>query len=54
MDDFDLWLKRLEGPPHQCAVIFADNSGIDIILGVIPFAREMLRRGTHVCCDALL
>lgn len=30
------------------AVIFVDNSGADIILGVLPFARELLRRGTTV------
>lgn len=31
------------------AVIFVDNSGADVILGVLPFARELLRRGTMVC-----
>uniref|UniRef100_A0A8I5TMU4 4'-phosphopantetheine phosphatase n=1 Tax=Pongo abelii TaxID=9601 RepID=A0A8I5TMU4_PONAB len=36
------------GPPHKCALIFADNSGIDIILGVFPFVRELLLRGTEV------
>lgn len=38
----------LQGPPHKCALIFADNSGIDIILGVFPFVRELLFRGTEV------
>lgn len=33
---------------HKCAVIFVDNSGVDFILGVIPFARELLNRGTKV------
>lgn len=33
----------------QQAVIFVDNSGADIILGILPFARELLRRGTQVC-----
>lgn len=37
-----------EGLPHKCALIFADNSGIDIILGVFPFVRELLSRGTEV------
>uniref|UniRef100_A0A452SNU1 4'-phosphopantetheine phosphatase n=1 Tax=Ursus americanus TaxID=9643 RepID=A0A452SNU1_URSAM len=36
------------GPPHKCALIFADNSGIDVILGVFPFVRELLSRGTEV------
>jgi len=48
MDGLDLWLQRLQGPAHNCAAIFVDNSGIDIILGIIPFARELLRRGTQV------
>ncbi len=49
VDDLDVWVRRLQSePPHKCAVIFVDNSGIDIILGVFPFARELLRRGTRV------
>lgn len=37
------------------AVIFVDNSGADIILGILPFARELLRHGAQVyfgvpCC----
>lgn len=42
------------GPPHKCAAIFVDNSGVDITLGVLPFARELLRRGTKVllCANA--
>lgn len=42
----------LQGPPHKCALIFADNSGIDIILGVFPFVRELLCRGTEVSEEA--
>lgn len=38
----------MEGAPHKCAAIFIDNSGIDFVLGVLPFARELLRRGTKV------
>lgn len=46
MDD---WLGRLErGPVHRCAAIFVDNSGLDVILGVVPFARELVQRGTKV------
>jgi len=57
-DNFDDWLQRLKGPPHKCAFIFVDNSGIDIILGVFPFACLLLKRGTHVricviCCLVL-
>lgn len=42
------WLVRLEEGPHRCAAIFVDNSGMDVILGVLPFARELLNRGTKV------
>lgn len=48
VDSYDEWLQRLKGPPHKCALIFADNSGIDLILGVFPFVRELLFRGTEV------
>ncbi|XP_046881430.1 4'-phosphopantetheine phosphatase isoform X2 [Hypomesus transpacificus] len=48
VDAFDQWLERLKGPPHKCALFFVDNSGIDIILGVFPFVRELLSRGTEV------
>ncbi|KAH7574773.1 hypothetical protein JRO89_XS02G0002800 [Xanthoceras sorbifolium] len=34
------------------AVIFVDNSGADIILGILPFARELLRQGTKVVLAA--
>ena len=30
------------------AVIFVDNAGSDVVLGILPFARELLRRGTKV------
>uniref|UniRef100_A0A915ITW2 4'-phosphopantetheine phosphatase n=1 Tax=Romanomermis culicivorax TaxID=13658 RepID=A0A915ITW2_ROMCU len=46
-DGFDDWFERLEkDKPHSCACIFVDNSGFDLILGVFPFARELLKRGT--------
>uniref|UniRef100_A0A3B3XDG3 4'-phosphopantetheine phosphatase n=1 Tax=Poecilia mexicana TaxID=48701 RepID=A0A3B3XDG3_9TELE len=48
VDSFDQWLERLKGPPHRCALFFVDNSGVDIILGVMPFVRELLSRGTEV------
>ncbi|XP_056887193.1 4'-phosphopantetheine phosphatase isoform X3 [Takifugu flavidus] len=48
VDTFEQWLERLKGPPHKCALFFVDNSGVDIILGVMPFVRELLFRGTEV------
>uniref|UniRef100_UPI00398F43B8 4'-phosphopantetheine phosphatase n=1 Tax=Pristiophorus japonicus TaxID=55135 RepID=UPI00398F43B8 len=49
----EYWLSCFEdaldgGPPHKCALFFVDNSGIDIILGVFPFVRELLSKGTEV------
>ncbi|XP_062521301.1 4'-phosphopantetheine phosphatase-like isoform X1 [Corticium candelabrum] len=52
VDAFDDWLERLRGPPHSCAVIFTDNSGNDVILGIFPFVRELLNRGTKVILAA--
>ncbi|XP_065055956.1 4'-phosphopantetheine phosphatase-like [Rhopilema esculentum] len=51
-DDLDAWLQRCEGPPYKLAVIFVDNSGGDIVLGVFPFARELLQKGTKVILAA--
>ncbi|XP_001356515.4 4'-phosphopantetheine phosphatase [Drosophila pseudoobscura] len=52
LDNLDNWLKRLrissDQPPHKCAVVFVDNSGVDVVLGILPFVRELLRRGTKV------
>ncbi|XP_063799162.1 4'-phosphopantetheine phosphatase isoform X3 [Pseudophryne corroboree] len=48
VDSYCEWIKRLKGPPHKCALIFVDNSGMDIILGIFPFVRELLSRGTEV------
>uniref|UniRef100_A0A8C5PXK2 4'-phosphopantetheine phosphatase n=1 Tax=Leptobrachium leishanense TaxID=445787 RepID=A0A8C5PXK2_9ANUR len=48
VDSYSKWIERLKGPPHKCALIFVDNSGIDIILGIFPFVRELLSRGTEV------
>eukprot|EP00069_Balaena_mysticetus_P012089 bmy_21559T0 len=51
VDSYSKWLQRLKGPPHKCALIFADNSGVDVILGVFPFVRELLSRGTEVSVE---
>lgn len=49
VDDLDLWLQQLEiREPHKCAAIFVDNCGVDLVLGIIPFTRELLKRGTCV------
>eukprot|EP01134_Creolimax_fragrantissima_P004660 CFRG4660T1 len=49
IDNLDQWLERLErGPAYKRAVIFVDNSGADLILGIIPFVVDLLRMGTTV------
>ncbi|MDB0053424.1 type II pantothenate kinase [bacterium] len=37
---------------YRKALLFCDNSGADVVLGMIPFARELLRHGTDVCLVA--
>lgn len=51
-DDLDAWLDRLEGEPHGTALFFVDNAGPDVVLGMLPFCRELLRRGTRVILTA--
>lgn len=56
VDDFDAFQTRWLGSegdkeppkPHKRALIFVDNSGADVVLGMLPLARELLRRGTEV------
>ncbi|CAI5455472.1 unnamed protein product [Caenorhabditis angaria] len=45
-DDFEKFNSRL--PTYRSILIFVDNSGCDYLLGVIPFARELLRKGKRV------
>jgi type II pantothenate kinase len=42
----------LNGPAHRLAVMLVDNAGADVVLGMIPLARELLRRGTSVIISA--
>ncbi|XP_046852774.1 4'-phosphopantetheine phosphatase-like isoform X2 [Xenia sp. Carnegie-2017] len=51
-DNVDEWIERLKGRPHRKAVMFVDNSGMDIVLGVFPFVKELLCRGTKVILAA--
>jgi type II pantothenate kinase len=52
VDHLDAWARRWSGPPHRAAVLFVDNAGPDVTLGMLPFARELLRRGTRVILTA--
>eukprot|EP00124_Ichthyophonus_hoferi_P001854 Ihof_evm11s109 gene=Ihof_evmTU11s109 len=51
-DDLDAWIARMREGPHKKAVVFVDNSGADIVLGIMPFAVELLSRGTEVVLAA--
>ncbi|GLT96603.1 hypothetical protein SLE2022_142130 [Rubroshorea leprosula] len=52
IDDLDTFKTKWSKNPWKKAVIFVDNSGADIILGILPFARELLQRGTQVVLAA--
>lgn len=49
IDDLDRWLERWrESRPYNCALMFVDNAGCDVVLGMIPLARALLQRGSRV------
>lgn len=54
IDDINLFIDNLRtrAKPYRRAVIFVDNSGADVVLGILPFARELLRLGTDVVLAA--
>ncbi|KAJ1699920.1 hypothetical protein LUZ63_008432 [Rhynchospora breviuscula] len=52
IDDLDAFKLKWTQKTWKKAVIFVDNSGADVILGILPFARELLRHGTQVILAA--
>ena len=52
VDELDGWLERLQGPVHRHAVLFVDNAGPDVLLGMLPLGRFLLQRGTRVTLAA--
>lgn len=52
IDDLETFKMKWSKKSWKKAIIFVDNSGADIILGILPFARELLRRGTQVVLAA--
>jgi len=48
IDNLDLWIKTLNARSFKSAVIFVDNAGVDFVLGILPFTRELLLMGTKV------
>ncbi|MFI4859305.1 MAG: ARMT1-like domain-containing protein [Phycisphaerales bacterium JB063] len=55
-DALEAWLGRMaraeRGRPYRGAVLFVDNAGPDVVLGMIPFARELVKQGTPVILAA--
>ena len=51
-DALDEWSARLKVKPYQAAVLFVDNAGPDVVLGMIPLARYLLQQGTTVVLSA--
>ncbi len=53
VDDLDPWVLRMErGPAYRAAVLFVDNAGCDVLLGMFPLARDLILRGTRVILTA--
>lgn len=48
IDDLDTVLDRFSSHRYQKAVLFVDNAGADVVLGMLPFARELVKAGTKV------
>ncbi|KAE8698515.1 hypothetical protein F3Y22_tig00110597pilonHSYRG00331 [Hibiscus syriacus] len=52
IDDFDTFKAKWGKKSWERAVILVDNAGAEVILGIFPFARELLKRGTQVVLAA--
>lgn len=48
IDSLDDWIQKICSKLYKKIAIFIDNSGFDIVLGILPLAREMLRQGSKV------
>jgi hypothetical protein len=44
--------QQQQAPVYRKALFFVDNSGADVVLGMLPLARELLQRGTVVVLAA--
>ena len=54
IDDFDAFQASIAVAAPTKSVLFVDNSGSDFVLGMLPLARELLRRGGAVIIAANL
>jgi hypothetical protein len=48
VDDLDAVLDRFQRQTYRKALLFVDNAGADVLLGMLPFARELVKMGTQV------
>jgi hypothetical protein len=44
--------RLFNGPSYKKIVIFVDNSGADIVLGILPLARYFLKKKSQVILAA--
>lgn len=51
-DALDAWSARLKAKAYRASVLFVDNAGPDVVLGMIPLARYLLQQGTTVVLSA--
>jgi type II pantothenate kinase len=51
-DDLDAFVGWLDQAAARKAIIFADNAGADVVLGVLPLARHLVQRGMEVVVAA--
>ncbi|KAE8768185.1 Pantothenate kinase 2 [Hordeum vulgare] len=56
IDDFDTFKSIMlkKDQPYKRALIFVDNAGADVVLGMLPLAQEFLRGGVEVVLVANL
>lgn len=43
-------VNNLKQNMYKCICIFVDNSGFDIILGILPFVTELLKNNSTKVC----
>ncbi|GFH12611.1 DUF89 domain-containing protein [Haematococcus lacustris] len=52
-DDLEAAVEHLARQPgYRSAVVFVDNAGSDVVLGMLPLARELVRQGCQ--CDLVI
>ncbi len=53
IDGLDAWNQKISSDkPYTAAAVFVDNAGCDVILGMIPFVRDLLQRNINVVLTA--